>query len=247
MVYSALAAIYDRVMAHVEYADWVELIQRIVDRYAVTPKPSVYEIGGGTGVLAELLACAGYDHVGSDLSLSMCRRAVRRGQSFVCTDGRSLPVKTTFDLVLFLYDGINYLGSRPDYDMLFREVHRCLEPNGLFLFDITTEANSRRYFSNFVDSQDLGNAAYIRHSYYDEISRLQHNDFVVFLRDPEDQESWRRFDEHHVQRVLPAATINGWIPDDLFEVIGIFDGFSLRRYGRNSERIHFLLRARELP
>ncbi len=244
MVYSALAPIYDRVMSHVEYGEWVELIRRIIERYARRPTSAVFEIGGGTGVLGERLRARGFDYVGSDLSYAMCREASGRIPRCVCADGRMLPVKGCFDFVLFLYDGINYLGSRADYDALFSEVHRVLAPQGLFLFDITTEANSRRYFSDFYDCEDFGESAYIRHSYYDEDAGLQHNDFAVFHRQ-DGTDLFKRFDEHHVQRVLPSTTIQAWIPRDLFEIVGIWDGYGFRRGSRSSDRIHFLLRARE--
>ncbi|MBD3243175.1 MAG: methyltransferase domain-containing protein [Chitinivibrionales bacterium] len=246
MVYSALAPIYDRVMSHVEYGEWVQLIRRVIDRHARLPTSSIFEIGAGTGVLGERLRTEGYEYIGSDLSYAMCREGRRRIPRYLCADGRALPLKQRFDLVLFLYDGINYLGSRADYDTLFRQVHGVLRSEGLFLFDVTTEANSRRYFSDFYDCEDFGDSAYIRHSYYDEIAGIQHNEFAVFHREP-GTGLFRRSDEHHAQRVLPSTTIQAWVPEELFDIVGIWDGYGFRRHSRSSERIHFLLRARQAP
>lgn len=229
-------------MSHVEYGEWVQLIRRTIDRHARRRVSSVFEIGAGTGILGERLRAEGFEYIGSDLSFAMCREAHRRSRGCVCADGRALPLKRRFDLVLFLYDGINYLGARADYDALFREVRRVLEPQGLFLFDITTDANSRRYFSDFYDCEDFGDSAYIRHSYYDEVAGIQHNEFAVFHRE-DGTDLFKRFDEHHVQRVLPSTTIQAWVPEDLFEIVGIWDGYGFRRGTRSSERIHFLLRA----
>ncbi len=244
MVYTSLAPIYDRVMSHVDYGEWLSLIRRVIRRYSSTPNPSIFEIGGGTGKLGEKLRRAGYTHVGSDLSFAMCREAIRRGRHPVCADGRRLPVKAQFGLFLFLYDGINYLLTAADFDALIREVHRCLTPGGLFLFDITTEANSRRYFVNLLDCEDFGDVTYIRRSYYDELSHIQHNDFVIFVRTDDEEPYFQRFDEQHVQRVLRPEVLRSWIPSKLFDVLGIWDGFSFRRYTRTSDRIHFLLRAK---
>ncbi len=245
MLYSSLAAIYDRVMAHVDYEEWVMLLLRAVEKHGARSGRRVFEIGGGTGMLGALLEHEGFAYHGSDRSAAMCREALRRGVPSVCTDGRALPVRGPFDIVLFLYDGINYLATAADYRELFAQVRRVLAPGGLFLFDITTEANSRRYFQDTFDTEDYGDAAYIRHSYFDQIAKIQHNDFVIFMREPGAAGLFRRSDERHAQRVFPAATIRSWVPAELFDVAGVWDGYSMRPCSRSSERVHFLLKARE--
>jgi SAM-dependent methyltransferase len=248
VLYSALAPIYDRVMAHVAYDDWVGLIQRVMQRFgAAAAHPVVLEVGGGTGVLGSLLSREGFRYQGCDLSPGMCRQAHGRGMPFFCADARALPVRGPFDLVLFLYDGINYLGSAADYQQLFTEVHAVLAPGGLFLFDITTESNSHRYFQDTFDTEDFGDAAYIRHSYFDDAAKVQHNDFVIFTLEQGAERLYRRSDERHAQRVLPVSTLRSWVPERLFEVVGTWDGYSLRPCNRFSERVHFLLRRKDGP
>jgi SAM-dependent methyltransferase len=243
VLYSTLADIYDRVMSHVEYGAWEDLIGQVLTRFGAASRVPVFEIGGGTGVLGRRLVQAGYHYQGSDRSEQMCRVALRRGLPFLCCDGRALPVRGPYGLVIFLYDGINYMMGAADYGALLREVHRVLEPGGLFLFDITTETNSRRYFMDAVDSEDLGDAAYLRHSHYDERTRIQHNDFTLFIRES-GGERYIRSTESHCQRVLPFTEIRGFVPAELFEILGVWDGFSSRAAGRSSERVHFLLKAK---
>jgi len=230
-------------MSHVAYTEWVDLVQRVMRTYGRPGAVRVFEIGGGTGVLGGLLRGLGYRYQGSDLSPDMCRIARSRDLPFVCADGRALPVAGPYDLALFLYDGINYLETGEHYAALFREVHRILAPGGLFLFDITTQVNSRRYFHDTRESEDLGDAVYLRHSWYDETSETQHNDFVILAREP-GSESYRRSEERHCQWVPPPAAIRQRVPEALFETVGAWDGFSARPYGRGAERVHFLLRAR---
>lgn len=245
MVYSALAPIYDRVMSHVEYDAWVDLIAVVLDEHGPTRQSlSLLEIGGGTGVLGDRLMRLGYRYQGSDLAWGMCRVARQRGVPTVCMDGRALAIRGAFDMVVFLYDGINYLTSAAEYQALFSQVHQVLRAGGLFLFDITTETNSKRYFVDALDCDDLGDAAYMRRSRYEEASRIQRNDFVIFSREPGRDGLYRRFEEHHRQRVLPPTTIRDWIPPRLFEVLGVWDGFTMKPWGKSSERVHFLLQAR---
>ena len=58
-------------------------------------------------------------------------------------------------------------------------VHAGLEPGGLFVFDVCTERNSLRYFSQFREREAGPGFAYQRHGYYDAASRMQMNDSVI--------------------------------------------------------------------
>ena len=73
--YSLLAAGYDAVMEHVDYAFWAEHVQRIVEAHR-PGAASVVELGCGTGALAEHLqplgpAPAGYAYRAFDGSAEM--------------------------------------------------------------------------------------------------------------------------------------------------------------------------------
>ncbi len=113
MNYNALAPLYDKIMAHVNYDLWCQLIQDIADRY-FNCKPVIMELGGGTGVLATLLLKSGYTYYGSDYSFAMCKESLKKNIPFFCANALSLPIKGTFGLVIFLYDGINYLQTQKD-------------------------------------------------------------------------------------------------------------------------------------
>lgn len=242
MVYDSLAPIYDRVMSHVDYEEWARLIERVMREFAGKRNPSVFELGGGTGVLSSLLIRRGFRYFGSDRSLSMCRVARQRRSLFVCADARSIPLKAKFDLICFLYDGINYLESLEEYALLFSEVASHLSPGSLFLFDITTEANSLSHFRNYLEYEDWGDYSYVRRSYYDKDATEQRNDITIYRRVGGDPALYEKKTERHVQKVFPANTIARAVPGSLFTIEGMWDGFSFRRCGSHSERIHFLLK-----
>lgn len=243
MNYTAIAPLYDKIMAHVQYDAWRELVRRVCAAHIPTTKPArVLELGAGTGVLGAMLTRGSRTYHASDLSPAMCREAKRRGLCVFCADARALPVRTRFDLALFLYDGINYLRNLDEYASLFHEVHRCLEPGGCFLFDITTEPNSLENFDDVWDHEELDHATYIRHSYYDRKRRIQHNDFTVFSRATESDDLYQKRSEHHVQYIFSPQEIANAVPGKLLTVLGIWDGFSSKKpYAPRSERVHFLL------
>ena len=241
MAYSALAPFYDQVMKHVQYHDWLDLIESIVRRFSLPKSASLLEIGGGTGSLGILLTKAGFYYTGSDLNFSMSRQAKNKGLSFFCSDGKYLPVKKKFDLIIFLYDGINYLQNLNEYKQLFLSVGSLLSLRGLFLFDITTMHNSQLYFSDFTDYMEIDGTSLVRHSYFNKKALMQYNDFTFFSPSDSYINSYSKITEHHAQKLFPPARIVSAVPDTIFDCIGIWDGFSMNHYTDNSERVHFLL------
>jgi SAM-dependent methyltransferase len=244
--YQALAPFYDRLMCHVEYDEWVALIERIVKKYYPNNKPSILEIGGGTGILGEKLKELKFNYFGSDLSFSMSKEAINKKLLFLCADARNLPVKSIFDMIIFLYDGINYFQTLDDYTDLFSEVHRCLPENGLFLFDITTETNSLRHFTNYYDFEDFEDGSFIRHSFYDQNKSIQYNKFTIYSKTDDRSSLFKRTKELHVQKIFPPTLLAEQIPESLFNIIGIWDNFSFKKFTQRSERIHFLLQKKSV-
>jgi len=243
MQYDALAAIYDRLMYHVEYDEWIELIANVINRYGGCGNPKILEIGAGTGVVGSLLKGMGYDYIASDLSTSMCGVARRlRGLPVCAADARRLPFRQRFNAALFLYDGINYMMTLDEYRRLFASVYDVLLPGGLFLFDITTQENSLKHFVHYVDFDDYGDISYVRHSYYDDIRSIQHNDFTIYRLSDDHPPYYEKFIETHVQKIFSVQEIEKAIPKKRFEVLGIWDGFLFKKHSGKSFRIHFLLR-----
>jgi len=243
MQYDALAPIYDRLMSHVEYEEWAELITKIVMKFSQTPDPHIIEIGAGTGILGGRLKELEYNYIASDISFSMCRemRAARSAIPVCAADGTKLPFKKQFNLALFLYDGINYLQTLHSYSALFQSVYNVLESGGLFLFDITTRTNSMKYFSDYMYYEDYDEFSYIRHSHFDDKDAIQHNDFTIYRQYNDNPNLYEKVTEKHQQKVFTAAQIKSAIDNTYFKVIGIWDGFTFRKYSNKSERIHFLL------
>ena len=173
---------YDEMMSYVPYQNWVDLINRIADASFTARKPSIFEIGAGTGSLGAMLSYSGYPYRGSDISEAMCVIAWQKGLDVHCADCRALPLHTQQDFVVFLFDGINYLTALEEYTKTFLEVARILRPGGLFLFDITTEYNSLHNFDDYHEAESFDEGIYIRHSYYEQEKKLQVNDFEIFVK-----------------------------------------------------------------
>jgi len=243
MPYKNLSAIYDYMMSYVPYQNWLELINYVKAEKFDKEQLSIFELGGGTGTLGSILKFVGYDYLGSDITPGMCDSAWDKGLDFICCDCRSIPVQKKFDLVIFLFDGINYLSTLQEYTQTCQEVARVLEPGGYFLFDITTIYNSQMNFNEYVESDSYDMGAYIRTSVYDADTRTQHNSFDIFIRDDtNDDQRYIRLEEEHSQHLFEVDEIKSAIPTDLFTIEGVWNEFDPEPVKYTAERVHFLLK-----
>lgn len=243
MPYKNLAKVYDNMMSYVPYQNWVELIDHVKNTQFDSREISVFELGGGTGTLGSILTYVGYDYVGSDITPSMCEAAWNKGLNFITADCRSIPLQKKFDLVIFLFDGINYLRSLEEYTETFREVASLLEPGGCFLFDITTVYNSQMNFDDYMEADSYDDGAYIRHSFYDSRTATQRNLFDIFAKES-DSDKYIRLEEEHIQHLFSVQDITSAIPMDLFSLEATWNEFDPIPVKSTAERVHFLLKRR---
>lgn len=242
--YKVIAPYYDWIMAHVDYDAWGRHLARLWGRFGPEPA-SVLELGAGTCPFARRGAYPARARVVyTDLSPHMLVRAADGAAPAppirAAANALALPFKSPFQLCVMIYDALNYLLSEEDVLACFREVRRVLAPEGLFLFDVTTEANSRRHFEDLLDFGELEGCAYVRESRYDRVERLQSNDFTFFVeRGPG---CWSRYKEGHRQRIYRLGRLKALARKAGFAVEGCFEDFTFREGREASERVHFVLR-----
>jgi SAM-dependent methyltransferase len=240
--YRVIAPYYDWIMAHVDYDAWGRYLVRLWRRLGAEPA-SVLELGAGTCPFARRRVFPpGARVVHSDLSPYMLARAADAEPVPLraAANVLALPFKARFDLCLMIYDALNYVMTEADLLRSLREVRAVLADGGLFLFDVTTEANSRRHFEDVLDFGELAGCSYVRESRYDRGARLQRNDFTFFVEGGGG--CWTRVKESHQQRIWSLGRIRALAREAGFEVEGCFEGFTFRPGREASERIHFALR-----
>lgn len=240
--YDGLAGIYDFVMRHVEYGQWAEYIDALLERYECTPA-SIIDIACGTGSLSLALHALNRPVVqGVDRSEPMLRlareRALRNGCDiqFAARDMRDLHGLGPYEAAMCIYDSINYMLQPVDLEAVLQAVHDILTPGGWFVFDVCTETNSLRYFNDVRDRESGPGFRYYRHSRYIQSERFQINDFVIRFDDGAIE-----VQEHHVQRIYRLADIQRAVERTGFKLLGTFDEFTFSPGTEASERVHFAL------
>ena len=240
--YIHIAPWYDELMSHVPYLQWSQYIHRIFKAFRFQPD-KILELGCGTCRLANLMneKLPASLTVYSDLSFAMLSKYQGKEPiNRMAIDMKHLPFKTGFHFIYLLYDAFNYLTSVKEVRQLFREVRRTLLPGGYFLFDITTEHNSKTYFLDYAEVGIFQGIEIARRSYYDIKKKIQHNVFNFYFP----QTGKNHFDkvtESHMQRIYSPEEIINLLADCRLNICGIYAGFSFQKPGPASERIHFLV------
>lgn len=239
--YRVIAPYYDWIMAHVDYDEWGRYLARLWRRDGLDPV-NILELGSGTCPFARRKVFPSASRVVyTDLSPFMLGKGADAAPGRqVAANALSLPFKGPFQLVLMIYDALNYLMNDEDVERCFREAYRVLSPGGLFLFDVTTEANSREHFEDMLDFGELEGCTYVRESRYDREARVQRNVFTFFVE--ESGGSFRKIKESHQQRIYRLSKLKALARKAGFTVEGCYEGFTLRPGTEESERIHFSLR-----
>ena len=142
--FSALAGVYDAIMADIEYADWAEFILDYAHDAGITPV-SALDLACGTGALTAELAAHDLKVTGLDFSAEMLAVAQTRlpGLNFVQADLRDFELHERFDLISCVFDSLNNLTRPADLRLALERMAAHLNPGGLLAFDVNTRTGVR--------------------------------------------------------------------------------------------------------
>lgn len=241
--YTMLAAGYDLVMAHVDYEAWADFVDTLVGTHK-EDAAKVVELGCGTGSFAVEMARLGYDdYLATDISERMLEVARRKARAegvdidFERLDFSDFQLQPKPDLLLLLYDGLNYLLEDDEVRGLLASAERSMPDEGIFIVDQSTPSNSLQNRSLFDDSGKEGGFRYERHSRYDPETRLHTTTLDLFI-------DGRPFRETHVQKAYEMEEVRAMIDAAGLAIVAAYDGFSLDSANAESERVHWVLRRR---
>lgn len=201
--YEDFAEVYDIFMDDTPYEQWCSFVTEALQKEGIYDG-LVLDLGCGTGEMTQLLARAGYDMIGVDLSDRMLNVAMqKREQSgldilYLQQDMREFELYGTVRAVICLCDSINYLLREEELLAVFRLVNNYLDPGGLFLFDFNTVYKYETVIGDTVIAENRDDCSFIWENYYDEEEEINEYDLTIFVR--KEKELFRKFTETHLQR-----------------------------------------------
>lgn len=258
--YSALARVYDRLNAEIDYPAWADFVEECFDRHLAARPELVLDLACGTGRMTLELARRGYDMIGVDGSAEMLAEAYARTDEenegraendrlsilYLQQDLREFELYGTVGAVTCCLDSVNYLLTEEDVAKCFAAVHNYLDPDGLFLFDVNTPRKFREVY---------GDNAYILEDHtppavfcgwqnaFDEETGICSFDLSVF--EAQSDGSYRRADEHQEERCYGMETLKRLLADAGMETLAVFGDDRKRPACEGDERWYFVARAKK--
>lgn len=243
--YSEFAKVYDVFMEDIPYEKWVNFIDHCMTAYNITPQ-IICDLGCGTGKMCTLFAERGIEMIGIDHSEEMLMLAKEKAKArkhnilYLMQDMSEFELYGTVDLIYSVCDSMNYLLEEEQLLNTFKWVNNYLEPQGLFIFDMSTPYKYTSMLSNKTFADQTEDAAYIWENYYDEEEEI--NEFVVNFFIKNEEGHYERTEEFHYQRAYPIDTIKELLNKAGLELIGVYDDYTDTPYQESALRATFVAR-----
>lgn len=262
--YTDFAQVYDEFMDATPYEAWCERIIRIIDTYGISVPSAeassieedalasernlVLDLGCGTGTLTELMADAGYDMMGIDMSYDMLQTAMEKREEsghdimYLCQDMRELELYCTVGTVICVCDCINYVLKESEVIETFRRVNNYLFPKGLFIFDFNTEYKYAQVIGDTTIAENREDCSFIWENFYDEKTHINEYDVTVFVREDEEEDLFYRFQETHFQRGYTFEQMRRFVEEAGLEFVTAIDADTDEEVTEETERVLMVCR-----
>ncbi len=236
--YSCIPEYYDYLLRHVDYERWYRYIRSLMFRYIHDPR-SILEIGCGTGKFGAKFSRDDFTVFGMDVSLEMLRMAkprARRHFSVFCGDVRNFALSCTIDFIFSVHDTMNYLLTYDELQSAFISVRNIMHEQSIFMFDLTTEHNIRRFFDGKVSRHVRGKAEVVWENSYDAESKIVSSILTVKKSDGKIEV------ETHRQRIYETREILPLLRDAGLEIVDVFSDYSFKKPSEKTIMINYIVR-----
>lgn len=251
--YGAIAGVYDRLNADIDYKKWADFIENIFDRYLCERPRIVLDLACGTGTMTRELSGRGYDMIGVDGSEDMLSEAyMNSGEEekilYLMQDMRSFELYGTVGAVVCCLDSINYLLDENDVKKTFRGVHNYLDPDGVFVFDVNTPYKFKEIYGNnayiLEGERDDGSAIYCGwQNEFDADTGIC--EFYLSLFEEDGGGAYIRSDEHQRERCYALSSIKEMLCECGLEFLGVFSDYGFSEPTPSTERWYIAARAKK--
>lgn len=242
--YTGFSYLYDMFMDNIPYESWYAYIKELLLKHNIN-NGIILDLGCGTGTITQMLAEDGYDMIGIDNSEEMLQVAMEKNDKnhlnilYLLQDMREFELYGTVAAIVSICDSMNYITEYEDLVQVFRLANNYLDPEGLFIFDMTTDAKYSSIGNSVItDNRDEG--SFIWENNYFPDKKINQYDLTIFARVDENGNLYERFDETHIQRVYEIDEVKRAISDAGMEFVAVYDAFTFDTPTPDSERIYFI-------
>jgi ubiquinone/menaquinone biosynthesis C-methylase UbiE len=169
--YYYLAEYYDMLMDDVDYEGWCSFIEEVFNTYELHPH-NILDTACGTGNITIPMSQKGYNLWGVDISEEMLTIAENKARNkklnikFVKQNMTELELNKSFDTVLCMCDGVNYIVEEEALFKYFNIVYNMINTKGIFIFDISSSYKLSNILGNNTLFQEKDNYCYVWENSY---------------------------------------------------------------------------------
>ncbi|MFA6666389.1 MAG: class I SAM-dependent methyltransferase [Armatimonadota bacterium] len=238
--FNDIAFLYDDLMSAVPYSGWINYVEELLREHKYRPV-TVLDLCCGTGSASLLLARKGYKVTGVDISPRMIEIAKERSAQaggdveFYVQDATRFNLGRCFNLVISLFDSLNYI-LKPDHLLeAFRRAAAHMDEGGLFIFDMNTEyALAAGLFNQRnLDKDDL--VQYNWCSTYNPATRIC-TIKMSFLH----KETQKRVETVHYQHAYQVDEIIDMLGRAGLNVLAAYCAYTFRKASDRCDRVFFV-------
>ena len=255
--YSAIARVYDRLNAELDYRAWADFFEGCFDRYLPARPELVLDLACGTGRMTLELARRGYDMIGADGSEEMLCEAMMQSALdeslekpplFILQDMRRFELYGTVGAVTCCLDSLNYLCGDGDLLACLRCIHLYLAPGGLLVFDVNSPHKFAHTYGNnayiLEDEDESGRAVFCgwQNEYHPETRLCK---FYLSLFAEGEDGIYTRSDEEQTERCFDEAELTAALDEAGFDLCGIYSDFDFSPVTETTERWYVVARTRK--
>jgi len=191
------------------------------------------------------MANRGFDVTGIDISAEMIEIARRKAREasreieYYVGDASGFSIPGKFELVVSLFDSLNYILEADKLQQAFDRVFVHLEQDGLFIFDMNTEFALAAGFFDQSNVVGRGPVLYDWRSSYNGLTRICRIDMkFLYRKGPRPRE----IELVHYQRAYEIDEVCAMARTSGLEVDAVYNGYSFRPASRNSDRVFVVAR-----
>lgn len=242
--YTGLAALYDLFMDNIPYEEWSVYLRSLLAEYNINTG-IILDLGCGTGNMTELLAAAGYDMIGIDNSDEMLNVAMDKAYDkgldilYLLQDMREFELYGTVAAVVSICDSLNYITDFNELVEVFSLVNNYLDPDGIFIFDMTTE---KKYtaIADSVIAENRDEGSFIWENSYFADKKINQYDMTIFEK--LENGLYEKHQETHIQRVYTLDEIKSALELSGLKFEACYKAFTHDEPDDNCERIYVIAR-----
>lgn len=245
--YTSFAEVYDTFMDNVPYEKWADYLVGILKEYGINDG-LVLELGCGTGSMTEELSQRGYDMIGVDNAEEMLEIAMKKKEKsghdilYLLQDMQEFELYGTVRGIVSVCDSINYITDEKELSEVFRLVNNYLDPQGVFVFDFNTQYKYEQVLGNQTIAEDREDCSFIWDNYYYEDERINEYELTLFIREKEESNLYRKYQEMHYQRAYTLDEIKELIEWSGLTFVAAYDAYTKEPVSDKSERISVIAR-----